>query len=332
MHVVVLYNEISAAPTIDEQDVLVQCAAVQEALGQLGHRTTPLACGLNLQQVRDRLLQLRPDAVFNLVEAFVGTDRLMPLATLLLESLGLPFSGTDSLGILSTSGKLSAKRRLLRAGLPTPAWFTADQAAWQGTVQRPERAILKAVWEHASFGMDDEAVVDCRRLTEQQLAAQLQQREANARTAHFAEQYIAGREFNLTVLAGPQGPEVLPPAEIQFIDFPPDKPRIVGYSAKWQTASAEYQNTPRTFEFPESDRQLLRQLQQLALRCWQEFDMAGCARVDFRVDADQQPWILEINANPCLSPDAGAAAAVQRAGLDYCEAIQRILTDSFRVR
>lgn len=328
MHVVVLLNQVSSKPTPDELDVLIQCDAVEGALQQLGHRTTRLSCGLNLETTRDRLRQLSPDIVFNLVESFDGTDRLMPLATLLLESLGLAFTGTSSHGILATSGKLLAKRDLHLSGLPTPAWMTPTSDGWQG--QRPERAILKAVWEHASFGMGDDAVVDCRRLSDPLIQERLRLRERQSGKAHFAEQFVDGREFNLSLLAGDSDPEVLPPAEIQFIDFPPEKPRIVGYSAKWHEQSAEYRNTPRTFDFAASDNSLLDELRQLAIRCWHQFELGGCGRVDFRVDTTGQPWILEVNTNPCLAPDAGFAAAVQRAGMPYHAAIDRILSDGLQ--
>ncbi len=56
------------------------------------------------------------------------------------------------------------------------------------------------------------------------------------------------------------------------------------------------------------------------LRAW--------ARVDFRVDQNGQPWILEVNANPCLSPDAGFRAALQQAGIAFDEAIACILEDT----
>jgi D-alanine-D-alanine ligase len=118
---------------------------------------------------------------------------------------------------------------------------------------------------------------------------------------------------------------VLPPAEIDFSALPEGKPHIVGYAAKWHAASVEFQQTPRRFEFPDSDAVCLGQLSELALRCWRLFDLRGYARVDFRVDADGQPWILEVNTNPCLSPDAGFAAAVDRAGLPWYAAIARIL-------
>jgi D-alanine-D-alanine ligase len=50
--------------------------------------------------------------------------------------------------------------------------------------------------------------------------------------------------------------------------------------------------------------------------------------VDFRVDANNRPFVLEVNANPCLSPDAGFAAALQRAELTFDDAIARIVAVS----
>jgi D-alanine-D-alanine ligase len=143
----------------------------------------------------------------------------------------------------------------------------------------------------------------------------------------FAEAFVEGREFNLSVLAGPQGPQVLPPAEIRFEGFGADQPRIVGYRAKWDANSHEYHHTPRSFEFGAEDGPLLDRLQALALQSWQLFGLRGYARIDFRVDNQGQPWILEINANPCLSPDAGFAAALREAGIDFTQAVKRIIAD-----
>jgi D-alanine-D-alanine ligase len=70
----------------------------------------------------------------------------------------------------------------------------------------------------------------------------------------------------------------------------------------------------------------------MSRQCWRRFDLNGYARVDFRVDAELQPWILEVNVNPCLSPDAGFAAALERAGIDYASAIQRIVEAAIAAR
>jgi D-alanine-D-alanine ligase len=146
----------------------------------------------------------------------------------------------------------------------------------------------------------------------------------------FAEQFIEGREFNLAILDGPQGPELLPAAEIDFAAFPPGKPRIVGHRAKWVAGSFEFENTPPSFDFPDQDRPLLDQIGNLTLACWRRFGLRGYARVDFRVDPEQGPWILEINTNPCLAPDAGFAAALARAGIPFPQAVQRIVNAAAR--
>jgi D-alanine-D-alanine ligase len=118
---------------------------------------------------------------------------------------------------------------------------------------------------------------------------------------------------------------VLPVPEIEFVDFPAGKPRIVGYAAKWDETSFECRNTRRRFVDPGQEPGLCAGLGRLALDCWQAFALGGYARVDFRVDHAGNPWILEVNANPCIAPDAGFAAAAAHAGLGYREAIRRIV-------
>ncbi len=333
MHVVVLYNRVSLNDTAGDLDVLKQAVAVEQSLAAIGHTSERLACDLNLGEVRRSLQATRADVVFNLVESLGGTDQLMPLATVLMESIGLPFTGASTLAMLGTTQKLDAKRHFTEFGLPTPAWLTGRDSAWRGLADsniNPELAIIKAVAEHSSLGITDDSVVRCHGLSIAGLTRRIADQTAEFATPHFAEAYIEGREFNLSVLANDFGPEVLPPAEIQFTDFPVGKPRIVGHDAKWNEVTSEYLNTPRSFSFPASDQPLIDELESLARRCWEVFGLRGYARVDFRVDADGQPWILEVNANPCLSPDAGFAAAVAEAGLNFDAVIRRILADAVR--
>jgi D-alanine-D-alanine ligase len=243
---------------------------------------------------------------------------------------GLPSSAGD------TVGQANRGTHQLSAGTPggqsdfcggsVSSQDIASRAAKIGTAPNATRFIIKPMWEHASLGMDAGAVVDVRDAAE--LAAKLADRAAKNQCPCFAERFIEGREFNLSVLASAAGPEVLPPAEIDFSAFAEGAPRIVGYEAKWDEGSFEFHNTPRTFDFPPTDRDLLEELSELARACWRLFGLGGYARVDFRVDAAGRPWILEINANACLSPDAGFAAAVERAGIGFDHAVERILNDA----
>jgi D-alanine-D-alanine ligase len=66
----------------------------------------------------------------------------------------------------------------------------------------------------------------------------------------------------------------------------------------------------------------------MAIRCWKHFGLAGYARVDFRVDEAGTPFVLEINTNPCIAPDAGFAAALSRAGISFEDAVQAILSNA----
>jgi D-alanine-D-alanine ligase len=321
--IVVLHDELPDDPRPDEQDSLAQAQAVARRLGESGHETWLMPCGLDLAAARRALAERAPELVFNLVESVGGTGRLIHLPPALLGAMGLPHTGASAEAMWLTSHKVLAKRLLAGAGLPTPAWVEAGGGAAHASAGR---WIVKSVHEDASIGMDDDALVevaDPRRLP--RLAAE---RSARLGGEAFAEAYVEGREFNLALLGSGGEPEVLPAAEIAFDAYPPGKPRIVGYAAKWHVDSFEYRNTPHRFEFASGDAALLAELDGLARRCWSLFGLAGYARVDFRVDADGRPWILEVNANPCLSDDAGFLCAASRAELGPHAVIERIVAEA----
>jgi D-alanine-D-alanine ligase len=323
VNLVVLYTPAPPDAPPQDLDGLVQAEAVAAAAGRLGHAVTRLAFDLDLASVRRALLAARPDVVFNLVEAVSGQDRLLHLAPALLEAMGLPFCGSGLVAMLSTTNKLLAKQRLRAEGLPTPDWWEAYGGG--GELRPGDRVIVKSAWDHGSAGLDEDSLLE---VTEPEaVRARLRGLCAQPGQVWFAERFVDGREFNLSVLGGPAGPGVLPAAEIRFPGYGPDKARVVGYRAKWDTDSFEYQHTVRAFDFPPEDEALLERLGELSLAAWRLFGVRGWARVDFRIDPQGRPWILELNANPCISPDAGFAAAAERAGLGYDQAIQRILQD-----
>jgi len=143
---------------------------------------------------------------------------------------------------------------------------------------------------------------------------------------YFVEEYIDGREFNISLIGG----TVLPPAEMCFFNYSPNKPKILGYKSKWEESSFEYKNTERNFNFEEKDFSLLKELKSITKRCWHLFNLKGYARVDFRVGIDNIPRVIEINANPCIAPDSGFVAACHQAGLTNAEIIKRIIEDAER--
>lgn len=330
MKVVILHDQVSDSARPDEADTLAQVKAVREALESLGHEWMTLGLTLDLEAARTALERLRPDLVFNLVESLEGIGRFIHVPLHLLDAMRIPYTGVSAEGMLLTSNKLQGKRVMHAAGIPTPRWFAADGApdppaepGANGVEAR--RFIVKSVWEHASIGLSDASIVEVDSVAA--LRDAIDERVDDLGGEAFAEEFIDGREFNFALLAtGAVRPQLLPPCEIMFEEFS-DKPKIVNYSAKWDEHSFEYAHTPRRYEFPAHDQPVLDRMKQISLRCWQAFDLHGHARVDFRVDERGEPFVLEVNANPCLSPDAGFAAALDCAGIPYAAAVERIVSD-----
>lgn len=308
----------------DQKDVLVQTEAVAGALRGLGYEPYDLTLSLDLRAFFDALMMQPPAFVFNLVESVGGQGRLIHLPAGILDALKIPYTGSGADALCTTSNKLIAKRILRGTAVPTPGFFSRKELkTFGGPVQGT--FIIKSVWEHASIGIEEDSVVTVK--DGSALLEEMENRRMDLGGDCLAETFIEGREFNLSLLAAPQGPEVLPPAEICFDTFPPGKRRLVGYRAKWDENSFEYHHTPRRFRFPSRDTALLEDLKKLALECWHLFDLRGYARIDFRVDEENHPWVLEINTNPCLSPDAGFAAAAAEGGLSFSRVIRRVLKD-----
>jgi D-alanine-D-alanine ligase len=317
MRVLVLHSDVAPGAPPDELDTLIAAGAVGGALGQLGH-------DFELQPFTsdpdrfDRLMERADaDVVFNLVEGIGGLGQHAPIAPRMLDDYGAIFTGADALAMATTNDKPLTKRRMREAGIATPDW--SEPPDWRGL--RDGTYIVKSSLEDASFMLDDLCVVRGKN--------EVKVRAADCYLKHggrwFAEEFVDGREFNIAVLQGPDGPEILPMAEMVFECWPAGRPRIVGYTAKWDDASLESVQTVRRFGVETNEPVLAAKLHAACQRTWEIFDLSGYARVDFRVTAEGEPLALEINTNPGIAPDAGFAAAAAQAGMRYDQLIARIL-------
>lgn len=315
---VILYNELSANPGPDEADVLDQVKLIAEMLEQLGIKHHTLEFSLNLQKNKEALEQLKPDFVFNLVESVNNSGNLIFLAPALLNSMQIPFTGGSLDTIFLTSSKTICKQRMNEAGIPTAYWY---EGKGEFSPDKDKRYIIKPIWEDGSLGLDEDSVYYGG---DPELINRVKKLNFNI---HFVEEYIDGREFNISILAGNPKPQVLPIPEMIFHNYADGKPKVMGYKAKWTEDSFEYNNTSRTFDLPETDKPLLEKLRKICLDCWDAFSVNGYSRVDFRVDKNGNPLVLELNVNPCITPGSGFYSACEQAGIPFSEAVTRILND-----
>lgn len=304
MRVAVLTSPPTTEERPDTADTFLQAREIEACLAELGHDTitvdyTPATGFADLED-------FDPHVVFNLVEDIPeGPDQLHNV-TMLLDEYDYPYTGAATEPLRILGNKLEMKARLRAAGLPVPGSL--------GDTGTANRWIVKSAREHASLGITSDNVVASAGAALLMIA----RRQSEFGGDWFAEEYIDGREFNVALLDG----EILPIAEILFTDHD-GIPKIVGYAEKWDTESDAYRSTPRIF--PPHESPLFDKLARLASTAWELFALSGYARVDFRVDREGEPYILEVNANPCLASDAGFCAAAAERGLGQTDVVARIL-------
>jgi len=319
LDVLILHNRPELAPddpdAASEAGVMESVEAVDAALRSAGCKTRRFGASASVDELLDVLRGQRPDVVFNLFEGFGGVGRGEAQVAGVCELLGLPLTGSPSHCLGLVRDKPRTKWLLSGAGLPTPKFelLLPDDSISDDRLARllaHGPAIVKPAHEDASLGIDFNSVrSDIQGLRIQIL--HVRQRYG----AVLVERFIAGREFNVAIVASP-APRVLPLAEIAFDRSLPTDHRIVTYEAKWSPASRADLATP--VHCPaDVEPWLAKKIERVALDA---FSATGCqdyARVDVRVSDAGDVYVLEINGNPDIGPSAGFAKALRAAGWDY---------------
>jgi len=276
---------------------------------------------MNLDLVVRKIRKIKPYIIFNLAESIYNKGEFAYMAPAIISYLDIPFTGNPLIPMFFSSNKVLAKKELKRIGIPTPQWISLDEL---NKIRKGKKYILKPTWEEGSLGLDEHSIFEG---SDKNYISSIKEKNKNY---FFIEEFIEGREFNVSIIGTKDGPKVLPIAEMTFRRFPDGKPRIMGYTAKWQEDSFEYKNTRRTFSIPKSDIDIKSKIVEICKRCWNEFGLKGYVRIDFRLSADRIPYVIDLNLNPCISPSGGFVAATEKAGLKFTEVIEMLLEEALR--
>lgn len=339
MNAAILYNEpVTGRP--DSEDVLHEVNYVVHALTELGHQYKLFPVGSTVRsqgsaspkRIKKTAVSLnetifylifglkkyKPDIIFNLVESINDDPVYEQFFVLLLEHLDYPFTGSGYNSILSTSDKSISKMLLKGFNVLSPEFNEYRGVREEITVPPPW--IVKPALEDASIGIDTSSVFHKKPALKYALPAIY---ERHGGQPLIIEQFIRGREFNVSLLETPGGKvEVLPVSEIVFNEWPAEMPMIVGYRAKWDRNSFEYKHTARRFHPPGVK---LDEVRKTALKCWKIFKLSSYARVDIRMSEDNKVYVLEVNANPCISPDSGFVASLTEAGYTDTDFVKALI-------
>jgi D-alanine-D-alanine ligase len=310
------------AGEIARAEVAGVARAVSDALVQRNaavHLRAVRSVGEVVQAVR----QFTADAVFNLCESLSGDARYESSVAAILERLGVPFTGSRAQCLRLCLNKQACGEVLRRAGVPVPESILIDEQLGPPKLGWP--MILKPNAEDGSTGIWSSSVVDGPGAYADALA----RLRAAGLAPVMAQRYVEGREINVALL-GEQPRRMLPVNEIDFAEMPAELPRIVSYECKWLDGSSEWRGArvvPAELE-PATTRVIAR----LARAAAEAVGMGSYGRVDFRIDAQGQPWVVDVNPNCALAPDAGFASSASRAGSSYADVIAEIVEAAIEQR
>lgn len=327
----IIYNDdvsfeehLSNGEKVQLEGVVKTAEQVQSALHERGYDAAMIPLrhdrGEGLDDFIDSVKDAGKDVVFNLCEAAFGISSYEMNIAALLELKGVRYTGSPPLTLGLSLDKGISKDILTMRGIATPAYRVVESASasLEGLAMFP--LIVKPLKEDASLGIDPDAVV--------KNALELRKRVEFVITRFsqpaIVEEYIDGREFNVAVLGNGAGTRVMPPAELTFMEFPADSPKICSYEAKWIPTSPLYKKTVPVCP-ADVPPELAEELRRVALKSYNVMGCRDYARVDVRLGDDGVVRVLEVNPNPDLSMDAGLARAAKAYGLDYPGLIEYIV-------
>jgi D-alanine-D-alanine ligase len=301
------------------QDVRRVAEAVAAACRARGWAAESLGVPAAPRQLLERLERTRPHVAFNLVEGLRGDSRLEAAFAALLELVGLPYTGSPPRALALGLEKPLVRDLLRGHGLPVPPGrlLRHGDEPLDG-LRFP--CIVKPAREDASHGITTDSVV-ADAAAARRRGQWVRQRY---RQAALVEEFVDGREFNVSILGSGAEAEALPIAEIDFEGFPAGRPRLVTYAAKWVPSSPEYRGStsvPARALPPAAAARLAA----VALDAYRAVGLRDYGRVDLRLCPERGPLLLDVNPNPDLSPDAGLARAADRAGLPYADLVGGIV-------
>ncbi len=320
--IAIVYNEPypSRYDTIGEEKaalgVLDSVGAVYRALLELGYDVLKVSLALPIEEAKEKLGSLEVDLVFNLFEGFCGQPETEALVPEILGKFGVPYTGCPASALKLALDKVESKQVIRASGIPTPDFqLLTPETLSRFNLRYP--CIVKPRNEDASHGLSQDSVVNNFAALERQTTRVCQLYGGEA----LVEEFIDGRELNVTVLGNGKG-TVLPVSEIVY-SLPPGMPRILTFAAKWEPESPYFQGTQTTCpaRLPLTTQ---REAVETVLGVLRLLGSRGYARVDMRLDKAGKLNVIEVNPNPDISPGSGAVLQVEAAGMSYARFIERI--------
>jgi D-alanine-D-alanine ligase len=258
------------------------------------------------------LKDFQPDVVFIALHGKYGEDGTIQG---LLELLGFPYTGPGVLSSALCMDKVIAKKVMCYEGIPTPSFQVITEQLDDGAMENLIKElglplVVKPSKQGSAIGV---SIVRKTGELEKALTEALKYDQAV-----LVEEYIDGTELTAAVL-GTKNPRVLPLIEIvsetEFYDF----------TAKYSPGMSHHIIPARIS--PEAARKV----EELALRTYRAMDCRQLSRVDFMLNSEGEPFVLETNTIPGMTETSLFPESAKAAGISFTELVSLLADEAFEL-
>lgn len=317
----VISGALPSTIDLSEVGVLEKREHVQEALQKNGYKTSLFNMNSDIKRLIQYIEEKEPDLIFNLCESVGDKSTHEMFVAGLYELLGVPYTGASAFTLGMCQNKVRTKQILSFYKIRVPRFALYKNANEVNEEEFDLRfpVIVKPSLEDASVGIDNGSIVDNIAALRKRVRFIFQNFDQPA----LVDEYIEGRELNVAMI-GNRRPIILPISEIDFSGLPDDYPHIVTYNAKWVDGTDEYKGTVGVCP-AQIPPEVERQAKEIALKAYRIMGCRDYARVDMRLDKNNNLYVIEVNPNPDISDDAGFARSSKAYGLTFDEIINKIV-------
>jgi len=290
-----------------------------EALEKLGHEPSYQVLD-GTGQCLSSLAKCETDLIFNLTESFAGDDTKEMHVAAYLDLLGKPYTGAGPHASFLAQDKSIAKKMFAFHGIRTPFFATSYRGSIEHAHDISFPLIVKPVAEDGSIGINSDAVVG----SVKELMERVQDIQNEFDSPAIIEEYIEGREIYAAVLGSYESAQALPLVELDFSKLPKGTPKIASYDVKFEKDAEAYKLTKSSVA-EDLDEETTTRLTETALAAYRAVKLRDYGRIDMRLSAKGEVYVIEANPNPWLSSKQEFAMAAKASGRSYTQLIGEIV-------
>lgn len=309
-------DETICIEDLQEETQLINSIRDQLAAHNVGFTSLEVA---NIEQLAEELSKFKQEEVviFNWCEEVTGISNTPHLITKFLEENNYIFTGASTEILLKEMDKTFVKETFLSNNVNTPKYYELEDITACSEIEEFP-VIVKSKKEHGSFALGINSIVE----NTKELINHFSHLKKTTKSDFIAEQFIHGREFVVSIW-GNNNPEVLPILELYFDSQKNNKYKFLLHESKWDRSSPHfkgiYVSRPRNL-----DKKLEKKLENIAINAYKSLDACGFARLEIRVDENNEPYVIDFNSNPTFRPGTSFLISTEIAGYNYGETVAKM--------